>query len=89
MMLKLRWLALGLLMGSVAMGADQVVGWRGDGTGVYPNTSPLTKWQQISEVVAGLRFQAAPPNGEEASGTPMPDGIVREWLIVGPIADEG
>ena len=74
MVLKLRWLALGLVMG-----ADEVVGWRRDGTGIYPNVTPPTKWQQISETIAGLRFQATPPNGDAVSGTPMPDGIIREW----------
>ncbi|MCL2648840.1 MAG: PQQ-binding-like beta-propeller repeat protein [Phycisphaerales bacterium] len=89
-MLRLRWLALALVMDSVAMGANEagVMGWRGDGTGIYPSVTPPTKWQLISEEVAGLRFQAMPPSGEAASGSPMPDGIIREWLVAGPIADK-
>ncbi|MCL2640520.1 MAG: PQQ-like beta-propeller repeat protein [Phycisphaerales bacterium] len=109
MMLKLRWFALCLLIGSVATAANEpgVVGWRGDGTGIFPGVTPPTKWQQISEEVAGLKFLSMPSGGDAARLMPanlphgiivtpdeeelvqsMPDGIIRAWLIAGPIADK-
>ncbi|MCL2648841.1 MAG: PQQ-like beta-propeller repeat protein [Phycisphaerales bacterium] len=93
-MLHLRGFALSLVICSIALGANEpgVTGWRGEGTGIYPGEkgggTPPTKWQYVSEEVAGLRFQASPPSGAAASGTLMPDGVIREWLIAGPIPDK-
>jgi outer membrane protein assembly factor BamB len=70
---------------SSATFAADIVGWRRDGTGIYPNTTPPTQWQQISKAVEGLRFQATPPQADAPSGKPMPDGVIREWLILGPL----
>ncbi len=72
---------------SAALTAGEVVGWRGDGTGSYPQAAPPVQWQQVSKAVDGLRFQAEPPKDNQPAGNPMPDGIIREWLILGPIAD--
>ncbi|MCL2640519.1 MAG: PQQ-like beta-propeller repeat protein, partial [Phycisphaerales bacterium] len=89
-MLKLRWMALCLVMGSVATAANEpgVIGWRGDGTGIHPGVTPPTKWQHVSEQVAALKFQSTPPAADAPAGTPMPDGVIREWLVAGPVADK-
>lgn len=61
-----------------------VVGWRGDGSGKYLSAEPPTTWSRVSTVLRGLRFLAgAPTRGEP--GTPMPDGVIRQWLILGPV----
>ena len=70
-----------------ALAGGEVVGWRGDGTGIYPQATPPVQWQQVSKAVDGLRFQAEPPKDNQPAGKPMPDGIIREWLILGPFAD--
>ncbi len=41
-------------------------------------------WSRTSAAVGGLRFSAAKPANSDA-GTAMPDGVVREWLIAGPL----
>ena len=64
--------------------AGPVVGWRGDGTGKYPAADPPAHWQRISSLMKGLRYSAAEPKEADA-GKPMPDGVVREWLVLGPV----
>jgi len=63
--------------------AGPVVGWRGDGTGKYPEAVPPTRWGRVSRAIQGLRYQASSPNDSNA-GAPMPDGVIREWLILSP-----
>ena len=60
------------------------MGWRGDGSGKYPAADPPTSWSQTSTAIEGLRFSAGKAAREEA-GIPMPDGVVRQWLILGPV----
>jgi len=74
-----------LLLGAAAFGQDS--GWRGDGTGRYPSATPPVTWGRVSRALQGLRFRAARP-GPQDTGTPMADGVVREWLVLHP-APEG
>ncbi|HEX7896939.1 MAG TPA: PQQ-binding-like beta-propeller repeat protein [Planctomycetota bacterium] len=69
----------------LALGDD--TGWRGDGTGRYPAAAPPTSWGRVSEPLRGLRFQANAPKAG-AVGAAMADGVIREWLVLGP-APEG
>lgn len=79
---------LALLAASPCAGEDapasKASGWRGDGTGKYPAANPPVAWGRVSKTVKGLRYQARPPRQGDA-GEPMPDGVVREWLILGPV----
>ena len=66
--------------------AETTVGWRGDGSGRFPDADPPVTWGRVSKGVKGLRFQAQKPKADgEATGTAMADGVVREWLVLGPI----
>jgi outer membrane protein assembly factor BamB len=64
--------------------AGAIQGWRGDGSGRYPSADPPTTWSRVSKAVKSLRFQAGEPKEGDA-GTPMPDGVARQWLILGPV----
>jgi len=79
-------LSMCLVLASAAAATGDVVGWRGDGSGVYPKADPPIEWQRVSKAVAALRVQAEPPKGDGPSGQPMPDGVIREWLVLGPVA---
>lgn len=68
-----------------ALAADPS-GWRGDGSGIYPNTNPPIHWQQISAAVDALRYQVRPPDGDAPSGQAMPDGVIHDWLILDPLS---
>ena len=82
--------AQGPLMGSpqFAPSADQPVGWRGDGSGRFPAAEPPLTWGRQSVATKELGFQAKKPGppAPEDKGKPMGDGVIREWLTLGPIA---
>jgi len=65
---------------------SQVVGWRGNWTGLFPNSSPPAQWGRIPQgVVAGMSCQAAKPaEGTPGNGRPVHNGLIRDWLIIGP-----
>lgn len=63
-------------------------GWRGNGTGVFPNADPPTKWERRCKSVAGeIRTSARKPAGA-AAGTPIEDAYIGEWLLLGPVAGD-
>lgn len=67
-----------------AHGAELPTGWRGDGTGKYPAATPPSTWSRTSTGTKSLRFTAQATVREDA-GAPMPDGVIRDWLVVGPL----
>jgi len=66
--------------------AEFPIGFRGDGSGKFPDADPPVTWGRVSHALKGLRYQANKPAGAESSGKPMTDGVVRDWLILGPVA---
>ena len=75
-----------LAAGSLSFGeGPKVVGWRGDGSGVYPDADPRAQWQRITRAVAGLRVQAEAPKGDGPSGQACPDGVIRELRFLRPV----
>ena len=69
-----------------AEGAPPTVGWRGNWTGLFPDADPPVQWARIAQgVVAGTTCQAArPADGSAKGGRALDQGLVREWLIIGP-----
>ena len=59
-------------------------GWRGDGNGRYPAAEPPLNWGRESKALRELRVQARKPNAGD-TGKPLPDGVIREWLVLGPV----
>ena len=68
---------------------ERPMGWRGDGTGRFSGATPPAHWTRVAAGVKGLRAQATKPK-EGETGKPVPDGVIREWLVLGPVpkADE-
>jgi outer membrane protein assembly factor BamB len=66
--------------------AQPVNGWRGNGTGLWPNADPPLEWYRIPKgVLADLRARADRPNDKTAAGARRLDnGLVRDWLVIGP-----
>ena len=76
-----------LLLLPAALSAG-VVGWRGDGTGVYPDADPPVEWRRWADSpLSELRCDPAPA-GDGPSGTPAPLGVLTRWLILGPFAGD-
>ncbi|MGA2622051.1 MAG: hypothetical protein ABSF26_31045, partial [Thermoguttaceae bacterium] len=76
-----------LVAPSAAVAAEgQVVGWRGNGSGCYPTANPPTQWGRTSTGLKQIRYQAAKPKGDASSGRSLADGVIRQWLVLGPVA---
>jgi hypothetical protein len=83
----MRLAILSLLAFTAATFAAEPIGWRNDSTGIYPQTTPPLHWNRTSKTVNALRFQATPPTDDKPAGQPMPDGAIRDWLLLGPLDD--
>jgi outer membrane protein assembly factor BamB len=79
-----------LVTGPAFAGVGVANGWRGNGTGLWPDSTAPLEWQRIPKgVVADLRIRAdRPPDlGKPVvDAMPLAKGIVRDWLVLGPIA---
>ncbi|MCL2640908.1 MAG: PQQ-binding-like beta-propeller repeat protein [Phycisphaerales bacterium] len=56
-MLKLRHLTLCLAICSAAMAADNITGWRNDGSGLFPNATPSLKWDGEKKEGGGILWK--------------------------------
>ncbi|MGD0088937.1 MAG: PQQ-binding-like beta-propeller repeat protein [Planctomycetota bacterium] len=83
-MLKPAALAVFCLLVFCAAASEPTMGWRGNGTGKFSAADPPVTWERVSKLAKGLRFQARKPKDGD-TGTPMPDGTVHEWLVLGPV----
>ena len=63
------------------------MGWRGDGNGRYPNVDPPLHWNRVSTAVKELSAQARKPadDAKPDEKSAIRDGIIRQWLLLGPI----
>lgn len=64
----------------------KTVGWRGNWTGLYPDSTAPTEWARTAQgVVAGMACQAArPADGAGKGGQALDAGFIRDWLVIGP-----
>lgn len=66
-----------------------VVGWRGNGTGSFPDAKPPITWRKVGTSVARLRCQAEKPKDEKPSGISAANGAFTEWMVLGPLKAKG
>lgn len=77
------WLAMTVVLPAFA---EPNNGWRGNGTGLYPEARPPLEWHRIPRGVAG-DIRTSPNRGDETGvGAALEKGIVPEWLVLGPFA---
>ena len=60
------------------------LGWRGDGSGCYPNATPPIRWGSAVPL-KGFLYQSTKPKDESPSGNPLDDGVIRNWFVAGPV----
>ena len=64
--------------------ASKITGWRGDWTGRYPDAAAPLEWSiRGKNLLTDLRCSAKPAKND-ADGSAIPDGCIREWLVAGP-----
>jgi outer membrane protein assembly factor BamB len=77
-----------VLSPSPADPAEPVNGWRGNGTGLWPDTKVPLRWQRIPRgIMADLRTRSdrpADPSQVGAAVARIQNGQVRDWLVLGP-----
>jgi outer membrane protein assembly factor BamB len=73
---------------SAARGAEPANGWRGNGTGLWPDATPPLEWFRIPRgALDGLRAGAHPPQVAEPGKAPLvAKGLLRDWLVLGPFS---
>lgn len=70
----------------VSAASGQVVGWRGNWTGLYPDSHAPTEWHRLPKgPMEGMRCSATPRDSGAANDAPaVENGVVSEWLVAGP-----
>jgi outer membrane protein assembly factor BamB len=64
--------------------ADFGVGWRGNWTGLWPDATPPLEWHRLPKgVLADLQARADRPD-KGVAGLPVRDGLLTDWLVLGP-----
>lgn len=63
-------------------------GWRGNGTGLWPEAKAPLTWSRIAKgALEGMRVRADRPAGAEAGDAPLlQKGLIRDWLILEPFS---
>jgi outer membrane protein assembly factor BamB len=81
-------LALLALSPCTAAPPDFFNGWRGNGTGLWPDAHPPLEWSRVPQgVMSDLRSSADRPDDKTVGDAPrLPNGLVRDWLVLGPFA---
>ena len=85
-------LAVGLcavvLMSPPGLGAEPASGWRGNATGLWPDSKAPTQWHRLAHgAMEGLRAQATlPADADAGKATLVSKGLVSQWLVLGPLA---
>jgi outer membrane protein assembly factor BamB len=66
--------------------AEPANGWRGNGTGLWPETNPPIEWHRIPRgAMEGLRALADKPEDAKAHDAALVEkGLIRNWLVLGP-----
>jgi len=70
------------------LAAEPASGWRGNATGLWPNSKAPLEWHRIAHgALEGMRAQADRPTQEGSGKAPeVRKGLIEEWLVLGPIA---
>lgn len=83
------WTGLSLVafLLATAIAMEPVTGWRGNGTGLWPNSTAPLEWHRLAHgAMEGLRCQAnRPENADVGNAPPVPKGLPGEWLVLGPL----
>ncbi|HUW55793.1 MAG TPA: PQQ-binding-like beta-propeller repeat protein [Planctomycetota bacterium] len=80
-------LTVAVVLAAAASASGEVVGWRGDGTGRFPDAKPVTEWGRWPvSPNRDLRRQIKrpAPNDTGQNAAPVRSGQILEWLVIGP-----
>jgi len=78
-------LVLLLVLSGVTGAETKSWGWRGDGTGIFPDADAPVTWGRLSSTLASLTSQAEKPKDDAPGKNAASLGNIAEWLVLGPI----
>ncbi len=81
------WSCIGLLP-MLLSGGEPATGWRGNGTGLWPQSTAPREWHRLAHgAMEGLRCQANRPASDTKVDTVplVKKGLPAEWLVLGPL----
>jgi outer membrane protein assembly factor BamB len=78
------------LLALLAIAAGPTAGWRGNLTGLYPDSKAPLEWSRTPKGLASeLRASTLKPSPDAVKNAALVvDGLVRDWLILGPFSVE-
>ncbi len=90
LLLVLAFVAVGFLSFASAFAGEPATGWRGNGTGLWPECKAPLTWSRIAHgAMEGMKAQAGrprePQDASEEKAPAVRKGLVPEWLVLGPI----
>ena len=82
------WVLAGVTLSGLAARGDDIVGWRGNWTGLWPDAQTPVEWSRLPMgATRGLQCATTRPADESAAPqgtTAVRDGLIRDWLVIGP-----
>lgn len=87
----LAWIGLAIIGLGGLVQAAEVVGWRGNWTGLWPEAEVPVEWRRVAVgPTHGLRqaMDRTGGDGAPADAMPVDGGLITQWLLLGPIAVE-
>src|SRR3569623_1956242 len=77
---------LAITFAATLFAAEPVSGWRGNQTGLWPDSTAPWEWGRIPHgAIEGLRCSATRPQDADAKEAEIVEkGLLRQWLVLGP-----
>jgi len=77
-----------IIFSSSLLAAEPASGWRGNATGLWPNSKAPLEWHRLAHgPLEGMGAQANRPTQADAGNAPaVPKGLISEWLVLGPFS---
>ncbi len=75
------------LLSSTLSATEPASGWRGNGTGLWPDTAAPLRWRRLAKgALEEMRGQATRPDDADAKNAPLTHkGLPAQWLTLGPL----
>src|SRR5438309_2195008 len=66
---------------------EPATGWRGNGTGLWPESTAPIEWSRIAHgAMEGMCSQAnCPAKADKENAPAVKKGLIAEWLVLGPL----
>lgn len=89
-MTRIDWITFAscLVVVSSVLAGEPASGWRGNGTGLWPDSKAPLEWKRLAHgALEGMRSQAdRPTEADKGKAALVRKGLIPEWLVIGPLS---